>query len=217
MDTTVATLFTSLHGKWYIHRSTLPLWLAGDKRSPTLNYTYAPDDGSPTKPTTLKDCVRYKSKPWCPAWLSSSPAASSEYSVENTINGTNTATNAANGELLWRGDGLLTLITSAWRVVLQEEIEVEATPDEEGGVMHQPEDTVTGKDEQTRPQPQQKRKVQVAVISFGKTMFTPEGLDVISKGREGLSADVAGRLLAAAAARDEVCHRVARLAQVVLQ
>ncbi len=207
-----AALFAALHGTWYIHHSTLPLWLAGDKRSPTLNYTYDPK----ATPHALKDCVRYKTTPWCAGWLSSSPL---EYSVEKSIHGVNIATDAANGALLWRGDGVLKLITSPWKVVLQEEIllpaattAAEARGREKGGhCLNQPDERDTAAATNGR------QAMAVAVISFGATLFTPEGLDVISRGREGLPEEVAQRLLAAAAARDEVCQRVVHLAKLVPQ
>ena len=114
-------------GRWYINMSNFPMWLKGDKTSPTFNY----------KETTLKktkglsDSVEYI-----------------QNGRKKSIKGFDKPLNKENSRFQWRGKGLLRLLSSNWSV---EYINKEKT---------------------------------IIILAFEKTLFTPEGYDVISRYRE---------------------------------
>lgn len=118
-------LFTFLTGTWFICFSNFPMWTAGDKTNPTFNYKIIQENNK----TVLSDEVHYLKK-----------------GKEKTIKGIDTKSTSDANTFIWRGTGLLKLVTSTWKVALK---------DEENG--------------------------QWAVIFFSKTLFTPEGVDIISK------------------------------------
>ena len=170
-ESSVAELFTLLVGKWYIHRSTLPLWLNGDKHFPSLNYSI-----DSRHPNYLGDCVMYKTKPLC-SFLSSNAVEL----VDKSIVGWNSVLDLNSKELQWRGTGLLYPITSNWRVVA---VDVSQ---------------------------------RYAVIYFSKTMFTPEGMDVISKDAavDDVTRTRMDDLVKAAAASCASCKRLESFLQPV--
>ena len=88
-------------GVWKVARTTLPLWIKGDKLSPTLNYSQ-----DETNEGRIHDTVKYVT------------AANGR---EETIVGGDTWPQECTcpGYLLWRGTGVLSLITSEWYVLLQ--------------------------------------------------------------------------------------------------
>jgi hypothetical protein len=115
-----------LEGKWFINNSNFPMWLKGDKTSPTFNYTIE----NKGKIVLLLDKVTYMKK--------GKPA---------TITGFDTPVNNDLTEFIWRGKGILKLLKSRWRILFID------------------------------------TKHQWAIIHFDKTLFTPEGYDVISRNK----------------------------------
>jgi hypothetical protein len=113
-----------LEGKWHIVLSNFPMWLKGDKTSPSLNYAVE------TKGTVtgLRDEV-----------------ISQKRGKSQSIVGFDTPLDGANTRFLWRGKGLLSLLTSQWEIVHLE------------------------------------AHGEWAIIYFEKTLFTPEGYDVIAR------------------------------------
>ncbi len=120
-----------LEGTWYIVLTNFPMWLKGDKTRPTFNYTIT-QHGSITG---LRDEVR--------SW---------KHGKEQVIVGFDTPLDTTNRRFVWRGKGLLSLLTSRWEIVYFD----------------------TAKE--------------WAIIHFEKTLFTPEGYDVIAR-RKNLSAE----------------------------
>lgn len=86
----------TLEGKWYIILSNFPMWLKGDKTNPTFNYKVAEKDGT----WGLKDEVKY---------------------IQNgrtkSINGFDKPLNSENTAFEWRGNGLLSLLSSKWQIL----------------------------------------------------------------------------------------------------
>jgi len=115
---------TDLEGRWYIVQSNFPMWLKGDKTSPTFNYTIV----NKKKGTFLLDRVEYLKN-----------------GKEKSINGIDKSLNTYNSKFVWRGKGILWLLKSKWEILY----------------------ISTDK--------------QWAVIYFEKTLFTPEGYDVIAR------------------------------------
>lgn len=115
---------TDLEGIWYINQSNFPMWLKGDKTSPTFNYTIV----NKKKGTFLLDKVKYLKN-----------------GKEKSINGIDKPLNTDNSKFIWRGKGILSLLKSKWETLY------------------------INTDNQW------------AVIYFEKTLFTPEGYDVISR------------------------------------
>ncbi len=116
-----------LEGRWFINRSNFPMWLKGDKTSPTFNYKEA----TLKKTKGLSDSVEYI-----------------QNGRKKSIKGFDRPLNKENSKFQWRGKGLLRLISSNWSV---EYINKEQT---------------------------------IIILAFEKTLFTPEGYDVISRYRE---------------------------------
>lgn len=86
---------TDLEGTWYINQSNFPMWLKGDKTKPTFHYsiqTKGQQEG-------LKDVVSYYQK-----------------GRIKQIKGFDTVLKEDNSQFLWRGKGLLALVTSQWGI-----------------------------------------------------------------------------------------------------
>ena len=124
----------SILGTWTIHLTTLPLWLKGDKLSPTL--TYGEDTSNCRK---VHDTVTYRDKS----------------GKVSTIVGNDTQDENLSARILWRGCGWLSLITSEWYFLYY-------NADED-----------------------------VALIYFKTTLFTPQGIDVISRRPRGAVSEAA--------------------------
>jgi hypothetical protein len=116
-----------LEGRWYIVLSNFPMWLKGDKTVPSLNYAVEIKGTV----TGLRDEV-----------------ISQKRGKPQSIVGFDTPLDSANTRFLWRGKGLLSLLTSRWEIVHLE------------------------------------AHLQWAIIHFEKTLFTPEGYDVIARRKQ---------------------------------
>lgn len=115
-----------LTGTWFICFTNFPMWTKGDKTNPTFNYEIIQNKQDKKM---LSDEVRYFKK-----------------GKEKSIKGIDTPNESDASSFVWRGKGLLKVVSSNWKVALR---------DEEDG--------------------------QWAVIYFSKTLFTPEGVDIISR------------------------------------
>ncbi|MFY8001903.1 MAG: hypothetical protein ACOVSW_25150 [Candidatus Kapaibacteriota bacterium] len=113
-----------LEGKWYILLTNFPMWLKGDKTSPTFNYTVETQNGI----TGLRDEVQ--------SWKNGK---------KQQILGFDTPLDETNHRFQWRGKGLLSLLSSRWEIIY-----LDVTKE-------------------------------WAIIHFEKTLFTPEGYDVIAR------------------------------------
>ncbi|GAB3918211.1 hypothetical protein [Larkinella terrae] len=118
------TLIQTLVGTWFICSTNFPMWLKGDKTNPTFTYTLLDKKGK----TVLLDEVKYLKN-----------------NKIKTLTGFDYPDPADERAFVWRGQGLLSLVRSHWKVALL---------DSSG---------------------------QWAVIWFSKTLFTPEGVDIISR------------------------------------
>lgn len=117
----------NIEGRWYIVLSNFPMWLKGDKTSPSLNYAVE----AKGKVTGLRDEV-----------------ISQKRGKTQSIVGFDSPLDATNTRFLWRGKGLLSLLTSRWEIVHLE------------------------------------AHGEWAIIHFEKTLFTPEGYDVIARRKQ---------------------------------
>lgn len=115
-----------------------PMWLKGDRTSPTLNYTVETRNGV----VGLKDKVIYK-----------------QNGREKSIEGFDKPIDGSNTKYSWRGNGLLWLLESQWQILHYD------------------------------------KENQILLTHFDKTLFTPEGMDVISK-RKKLTAEEIKKILA---------------------
>ncbi|GAB3997911.1 hypothetical protein GCM10028807_44180 [Spirosoma daeguense] len=118
-------LIPALLGTWFICSTNFPMWLKGDKLSPTFTYSTT-DKKADTN--VLLDEVNYLKK-----------------GKAKTLTGYDYQDKTDSSAFVWRGKGLLSLLRSKWNVALI---------DSNG---------------------------QWAVIWFSKTLFTPEGVDIISR------------------------------------
>ncbi|MVM38402.1 hypothetical protein GO730_13805 [Spirosoma sp. HMF3257] len=118
-------LIQALVGTWFICSTNFPMWLKGDKTSPTFTYSITDKKG---ETNVLLDTVRYQKK-----------------GESKTLIGFDYQVQPDSLAFVWRGKGVLSLVRSHWNVVLQ---------DPAG---------------------------QWAVIWFSRTLFTPEGVDIISR------------------------------------
>lgn len=114
-------------GRWYIVLTNFPMWLKGDKTSPSLNYTAQARGGI----MGLRDEVL--------SWKNGK---------QTTILGFDTPEGADNRRFVWRGRGILSLLTSVWELVY-----IDSTR-------------------------------HWAIIHFEKTLFTPEGYDVVCRAKQ---------------------------------
>lgn len=91
-----------LAGKWHVVMTNFPMWLKGDKTNPTLNYSLK----TKGKIEGLKDEVIYEKN-------------GKLYS----IHGFNTPDHEKNTEFVWRGKGLLSFVSSKWKILYFSEFE----------------------------------------------------------------------------------------------
>lgn len=85
-----------LEGKWHVILTNFPMWLKGDKQSPNFNYKMAESDGV----IGLLDEVKYTQK-----------------GRTKSINGFDKSLNIENTSFEWRGNGLLSLLSSKWQIL----------------------------------------------------------------------------------------------------
>lgn len=116
-----------LEGTWFIQMTNFPMWLKGDKKEPTFNYTITEKSGK----KVLYDVVTYVKN-----------------GKNKSIIGYDYPVDASNTSFVWRGKGILFFLKSKWKLI------------------HFDEDQ------------------DWALIYFEKTLFTPEGYDVISRKEE---------------------------------
>lgn len=114
-------------GKWYINMTNFPMWLKGDRTSPSLNYEPETRNGI----TGLKDKVIF-----------------TKGGKETSIEGFDKPINDTGARYSWRGNGLLWLLESKWQVLYFD------------------------------------REKQLMITHFDKTIFTPSGMDVISRKKQ---------------------------------
>ncbi|MCW3084195.1 MAG: hypothetical protein JWP12_1561 [Bacteroidetes bacterium] len=118
------TFLTQIVGTWFIIGTNFPMWLKGDKQSPSFTYTVTQHKGK----EVLLDEVKYLKK-----------------GKTKTITGYDRADETKQNAFVWRGKGLLAIAKSNWEIKLI---------DPQGNWV---------------------------VIWFSKTLFTPEGIDIISR------------------------------------
>ncbi len=94
--TTTCINLEDLEGAWYIIFSNFPMWLKGDKTSPSLNYSVQMQGGV----RGLGDEVI--------SW---------KQGKKQSIIGFDTPLDEANLRFEWRGKGLLSLLSSRWEIV----------------------------------------------------------------------------------------------------
>lgn len=85
-----------LEGKWYIHQTNFPMWLKGNKKKPTLNYSIT----SKKDETVLFDKVLY-----------------TKNGKQKSIKGFDFALNEYNTSFIWKGKGILGLLSSKWKII----------------------------------------------------------------------------------------------------
>jgi len=85
-----------LEGKWHIILTNFPMWLQGDKKNPNFNYKMVERDGI----IYLIDEVKYTQK-----------------GRTKSINGFDKPLNIENTSFEWRGNGLLSLLSSKWQIL----------------------------------------------------------------------------------------------------
>lgn len=86
----------ALEGKWFVNMSNFPMWLKGDKTSPTFNYTLTKVGDN----YILLDKVTYVKK-----------------GKEKSILGFDMPVNEALTEFVWRGKGILRILKSKWQII----------------------------------------------------------------------------------------------------
>lgn len=85
-----------LTGTWYINQSNFPMWLKGDKKNPTFNYTLKEKNDA----LGLKDIVAYQKN-----------------AKRKTIIGFDKPLNEQHTYFVWRGKGILSILTSKWKIL----------------------------------------------------------------------------------------------------
>ncbi len=95
-------------GKWYINMSTFPMWLKGNKTSPSFNYTIEMKDNI----KVLHGDVQYLKK-----------------GKLKHIQGMDKPTNKFNTAFVWHGKGLLRLFKSKWEIIAY-------NPEQQWAIMH---------------------------------------------------------------------------------
>lgn len=85
-----------LEGKWHILFTNFPMWLKGDKINPTFNYEISTKNGK----RGLRDEVKYFQK-----------------GKIKSINGFDEPLNENDLSFEWRGNGLLSVLTSRWKIL----------------------------------------------------------------------------------------------------
>ncbi|AFK01516.1 hypothetical protein Emtol_0362 [Emticicia oligotrophica DSM 17448] len=89
-----------LEGKWHILFTNFPMWLKGDKINPTFNYEISTKNGK----RGLRDEVKYFQK-----------------GKIKSINGFDEPLNENDLSFEWRGNGLLSVLTSRWKILYFDE------------------------------------------------------------------------------------------------
>lgn len=89
------TKLENLEGKWYIVFTNFPMWLKGDKTQPSFNYRIETRGGK----TGLKDEVTYLKK-----------------GKIRSIVGFDFPKDSTNVHFIWRGNGILGLLSSSWSI-----------------------------------------------------------------------------------------------------
>lgn len=92
----------NLEGKWHIILSNFPMWLKGDKINPTFNYKIAERSGV----IGLTDEVKY-----------------TQNGKIKSINGFDKPLDVEYTSFEWRGNGILSLLSSKWQVLYLDNIE----------------------------------------------------------------------------------------------
>ena len=92
----------TLEGEWFIILTNFPMWQKGDKKNPTFNYEVAERDDV----IGLIDKVKY-----------------TQNGRTKSINGFDKPLNAENTSFEWRGNGLLSLLSSKWQVLYLDDTE----------------------------------------------------------------------------------------------
>ena len=87
---------TDLEGRWHINQSNFPMWLKGDRTSPSLNYAIA----NRKSDMFLLDKVIYLKN-----------------GKEKAINGISRPLDSNNSEFVWRGKGISGLLKSEWKIL----------------------------------------------------------------------------------------------------
>jgi hypothetical protein len=94
------SLIQALVGTWFICSTSFPMWLKGNKTSPTFTYSIADKKG---ETNVLLDEVKYQQK-----------------GESKTLTGFDYQSSTDSSTFVWRGKGLLSLVRSKWNVVLQD-------------------------------------------------------------------------------------------------
>lgn len=164
-----------LTGIWHVTHSSLPLWK--DKRNVKITYTPIPPTSTATTnstggatgissdadPTKLDDLVQYQSRD------SSKPKI-------HTVHGVDTPSRSNPGAWDWRGKGWLVIASSHWEVL---------------GFGYEPSTgSATAIEGETEDEGGEGNANAWVVTYFAKTLFTPAGIDVYSRGKEGVSREV---------------------------
>ena len=88
--------FEKLEGKWYIHQTNFPMWLKGDKKNPTLNYSITTIKN---KKVLFDEVIYIKN------------------AKQKSIKGYDFALNKNNTSFKWKGKGLLSMLSSKWKII----------------------------------------------------------------------------------------------------
>jgi len=92
----VVLKLSSLEGKWYINQTNFPMWLQGDKTSPTFNYSVLKTE----RASFLVDRVEY-----------------TKNGKQKSITGRDKPLNENNTSFIWRGKGCLRILKSKWNIL----------------------------------------------------------------------------------------------------
>jgi hypothetical protein len=85
-----------LAGTWYIQLTNFPMWVKGNRTHPSFNYTLATKKNK----VGLTDEVSYQKN-----------------GRKKLIRGFNTPNHEKNTAFIWRGKGILSLLTSKWKIL----------------------------------------------------------------------------------------------------
>jgi hypothetical protein len=86
-----------LEGKWFILYSDFPMWTSGKRKYPSLNYTLIEKNSK----FCIEDKVKYEA-----GGKSRSIDGFDQY--------------LGNGEFMWKGKGILSILRSRWKVIVME-------------------------------------------------------------------------------------------------
>ncbi|KAJ5363912.1 uncharacterized protein N7496_009625 [Penicillium cataractarum] len=156
---------TFLTGTWHVTHSSLPLWK--DKRNVSITYTPIPSQNASTTAGSGSGDDPTTKLDDLVQYQSRDPSKTKIH----TVHGIDTPSVSNPGAWDWRGKGWLMIASSHWEVLGFGEIEPEQAGAGNG----------TGSEEE--------RNAWV-VTYFAKTLFTPAGIDVYSRRKEGVSEDI---------------------------